>query len=53
MKGKVFAVSLDLDLADWVRREAMRRRCSLARVIKDLILERMVKDADTKTEAEL
>lgn len=30
-------VNLDADLAEWARREAERRRCSISQVIRELV----------------
>ena len=36
---------LDPDLIEWVRQEAMRRRCSMSQVIRELILDEIARRA--------
>lgn len=48
MQSAFFRVNLDDDLAEWVRSEAERKRCSFSRVLKELVIEAVMKSESVK-----
>lgn len=43
MKKKPMHVMLDDDLTEWLRQEAVRRKCSVSQVLRTLIVDAMGK----------
>jgi hypothetical protein len=41
MKTESFKLKMDTAMAEWLRSEADRRRCSIAQVIRDLVVNAM------------
>jgi predicted DNA-binding ribbon-helix-helix protein len=48
LKKIPFSTQLDKDLYDWLHEEAKRRHCSIAQIIRDLIVEKIQKSNENK-----